>query len=114
MISDYAALNQLPGDYKSQIELSINAGMDMVMVPDKYREFFDTLIDLVGAAIQMANTFLDVSINTTSIEVKERCLAKAEKTHRRMTELVQSSAPERVDLIAALDELQWRHKRLKL
>src|SRR6185503_17179495 len=48
VISDYAALNQLPGDYKSQIELSINAGMDMVMVPDKYREFFDTLIDLVN------------------------------------------------------------------
>jgi len=74
----------------------------------------DTLMDLIGAAIQMANTFLDVSINTTSIEVKERCLAKAEKTHRKMTKLVQSSAPERVDLIAALDELQWRHKRLKL
>ena len=48
VISDYAALNQLPGDYKSQIELSINAGMDMVMVPDKYREFFDTLKDLVN------------------------------------------------------------------
>jgi beta-glucosidase len=48
LISDYAALNQLPGDYKSQVEQSINAGMDMVMVPDKYQEFFNTLKTLVN------------------------------------------------------------------
>jgi beta-glucosidase len=47
LISDYNALDQLPGDAKSQIELSINAGMDMVMVPTKYREFFDNLHALV-------------------------------------------------------------------
>jgi beta-glucosidase len=43
LISDYAALDELPGDYKSQIEQSINAGMDMVMVPNRYQEFFETL-----------------------------------------------------------------------
>jgi beta-glucosidase len=48
LISDYAALNELPGDYKSQIEQSINAGMDMVMVPDRYGEFFETLKTLVN------------------------------------------------------------------
>lgn len=47
LISDYAALDQLPGDYKSQIEQSINAGMDMVMVPHRYQEFFDSLRALV-------------------------------------------------------------------
>ena len=47
LISDYNALEQLPGDGKSQIELSINAGMDMVMVPQRYREFFGNLRDLV-------------------------------------------------------------------
>ncbi|HYK87997.1 MAG TPA: glycoside hydrolase family 3 N-terminal domain-containing protein [Acidobacteriota bacterium] len=47
LISDYAALNQLPGDYKAQIEQSINAGMDMVMVPDKFVEFINTLKTLV-------------------------------------------------------------------
>ena len=46
LISDYAALNQLSGDYKTQIETSINAGMDMVMVPDKYVEFYTDLLDL--------------------------------------------------------------------
>ena len=43
LISDYAALNQLPGDYKQQIATSVNAGMDMVMVPEHYQEFFEKL-----------------------------------------------------------------------
>lgn len=47
LISDYNALEELPGDSRSQIEQSINAGMDMVMVPQRYREFFDTLRALV-------------------------------------------------------------------
>lgn len=48
LISDYAALNELPGDYKSQVQQSINAGMDMVMVPDRYADFFETLKALVN------------------------------------------------------------------
>ena len=47
LISDYDAIDELPGDYRSDVEQSINAGMDMVMVPQKYREFFDTLLGLV-------------------------------------------------------------------
>lgn len=47
LISDYNALEELPGDSKSQIEQSINAGMDMVMVPQRYREFFNNLRELV-------------------------------------------------------------------
>ncbi|HWX25777.1 MAG TPA: glycoside hydrolase family 3 C-terminal domain-containing protein, partial [Vicinamibacteria bacterium] len=47
LISDYNALDALPGDYRSQIRQSINAGMDMVMVPGRYREFFTTLKSLV-------------------------------------------------------------------
>jgi beta-glucosidase len=43
LISDYAAINQLPGNYKQQIQTSINAGMDMVMIPDKYVEFITLL-----------------------------------------------------------------------
>ncbi len=48
LISDYAAVNQLPGDYKQQIAQSINAGMDMVMVPEHYVEFFNNLKSLVA------------------------------------------------------------------
>jgi beta-glucosidase len=47
LISDYNALDQLPGTRKQQIALSINAGMDMVMVPERYIEYFNTLSELV-------------------------------------------------------------------
>ncbi|HEV2862190.1 MAG TPA: glycoside hydrolase family 3 N-terminal domain-containing protein [Pyrinomonadaceae bacterium] len=43
LISDYNAIDQITKDYKEAIAVSINAGMDMVMVPHRYREFFDLL-----------------------------------------------------------------------
>jgi beta-glucosidase len=49
LISDYAAIDQLPGDYRSDVKQSIAAGMDMVMVPQKYQEFIATLKSLVEA-----------------------------------------------------------------
>ncbi len=47
-VSDWGALDLLPGDYKKEIETSVNAGMDMIMVPDKYEKFTRTLKELVG------------------------------------------------------------------
>jgi beta-glucosidase len=49
LISDYNAIDDLPGDWTSDVKQSINAGMDMVMVPSKYREFFTTLKTLAEA-----------------------------------------------------------------
>lgn len=46
LISDYAAINQIPNaDYKQQVAIAVNAGMDMVMVPDKYIEFIQAVIE---------------------------------------------------------------------
>jgi len=47
LISDYNALDQITPDFKQAIAISINAGMDMVMVPKKYREFHQLLVALV-------------------------------------------------------------------
>ncbi len=47
IISDWAAIDQIPGDYTSDVEISINAGIDMVMVPNNYIGFFNTLKSLV-------------------------------------------------------------------
>ena len=47
LISDYNAIEDLPGDYAAQIKQAMNAGMDMVMAPSRYREFFATLKRLV-------------------------------------------------------------------
>ena len=34
LVSDWAAIDQLPGDYATQIATSINAGLDMIMIPN--------------------------------------------------------------------------------
>jgi beta-glucosidase len=47
LISDYNAVDQITKDYKTAIGISINAGMDMVMVPDHYRQFIQNLKELV-------------------------------------------------------------------
>jgi beta-glucosidase len=47
LVSDYRAVDQLDRDYERAIEKSINAGMDMVMVPDRYQEFIAALSRLV-------------------------------------------------------------------
>jgi len=48
LISDYNAIDQITKDYKAAIAISINAGMDMVMVPERYREFITGLKELVN------------------------------------------------------------------
>jgi beta-glucosidase len=47
LVSDWAAIDQLPGDYAAQVEASINAGIDMAMVPYGYYNFIPTLRSLV-------------------------------------------------------------------
>jgi beta-glucosidase len=46
LISDYNAIDALPGDYRAQIKASANAGMDMFMVPIRWKELYGHLKDL--------------------------------------------------------------------
>jgi beta-glucosidase len=54
LVSDWAAIDQLGKDYKSDVEKSINAGLDMVMIPNgpgkknNFIEFINDLKDLVN------------------------------------------------------------------
>ncbi|NUP83983.1 MAG: glycosyl hydrolase [Nonomuraea sp.] len=43
VISDWQAIDQIPGDYASDVRTSINAGLDMIMVPNAYATFYSTL-----------------------------------------------------------------------
>jgi len=54
LVSDWAAIDQLSGDYKAAIEKSVNAGMDMAMIPNgpgqknNYIDFITMLKQLVA------------------------------------------------------------------
>ncbi|MEV4394325.1 glycoside hydrolase family 3 N-terminal domain-containing protein [Nonomuraea sp. NPDC049607] len=43
VVSDWQAIDQLPGDYASDVRTSVNAGLDMIMVPYAYPAFFAAL-----------------------------------------------------------------------
>jgi len=76
IISDWAGIDEIPGDYKSDIIQSINAGVDMVMVPgdtskggSTYREFISKLIQAVNeGSIEMSR--IDDAV-TRILNVKE-------------------------------------------
>jgi beta-glucosidase len=54
LVSDWAAIDQISPDYKSDVETSINAGLDMIMIPygpghaNNYVEFIQDLKELVN------------------------------------------------------------------
>ncbi len=54
LVSDWAAIDQISPDYKNDVEQSINAGLDMVMIPygpdktNNYVEFIEDLKELVA------------------------------------------------------------------
>ena len=47
VISDWKGVDQIDEDYRTAIRRAINAGIDMVMVPDRYEVFMGHLINLV-------------------------------------------------------------------
>ena len=54
LVSDWAAIDQLSPDYKADVETSINAGLDMIMIPNgpgttnNYIEFINDLKELAA------------------------------------------------------------------
>ncbi|WP_405589478.1 glycoside hydrolase family 3 protein [Streptomyces sp. NBC_01092] len=49
VISDWNGIDQIPGDYASDIRTSVNAGLDMIMAPYAFRDFHTTLVKEVQA-----------------------------------------------------------------
>jgi beta-glucosidase len=68
LISDYNAIDVLDPDYKRAIAISVNAGMDMVMIAGKHREFVRDLKELVAEG-QVPLTRIDDAV-TRILRVK--------------------------------------------
>jgi len=47
VLSDWDGINAIPGDYAADIQASVNAGIDMFMVPYSWKEFIAILTDHV-------------------------------------------------------------------
>jgi beta-glucosidase len=62
VISDWNAVDQLPGDYPSRVRTAVNAGVDMMMVPYGYQDFASTLIGQVNAG-QVSRKRIDDAVS---------------------------------------------------
>ncbi len=49
VVSDWDAIDQLSDDYGEAVALAVNAGIDLFMVPEKWRRFLDVLKEQVEA-----------------------------------------------------------------
>ncbi|MGH7950768.1 MAG: glycoside hydrolase family 3 protein [Limisphaerales bacterium] len=67
LVSDWAAIDQLSPDYKKDVENSINAGLDMIMIPygpghkNNYVEFINDLKSLVAEG-KVSQTRIDDAV----------------------------------------------------
>ena len=48
LVSDWMAVNQITEDFYQAVVISINAGLDMVMVPFDYKQFIETMLQAVA------------------------------------------------------------------
>lgn len=62
VVSDWAGLEELPGDYEEQVAAGINAGIDMVMIPEDYKGFIETTLALVRSGA-ISETRIDEAVS---------------------------------------------------
>jgi beta-glucosidase len=91
VISDWEGIHQIPGDWPTQVRTGVNAGIDMMMEPNKYKEFIATLTDEVNAGrVSMAR--IDDAVRRILTEKFELGLFEHPFTDRRNIGQVGSAA----------------------
>ena len=90
VVSDWNGIDQLPGDYRSDVKQSISAGIDMVMAPDTYADFFSTLKQLVNDG-EVPMTRIDDAVSRILRVKFEMGLFERPFTQRSLTDNIGSS-----------------------
>jgi beta-glucosidase len=91
IISDYAAVDQVNPDYKKAVEQSINAGMDMVMIPFEYKKFFNVMKELVSEGKIPQSRIDDAVRRILRIKFRMNLFEKPYLTDRTLTAQVGSA-----------------------
>jgi beta-glucosidase len=91
VVSDWAGINQLSTDYALAVRTSINAGIDMIMVPDNYKTFISTLRAEVNAG-RVTTQRIDDAVSRILTKKFELGLFERPTTDRAYTSTVGSAA----------------------
>lgn len=116
VVSDWEGIHQIPGDYPTQVRTAVNAGIDMMMEPNSWREFITTLIAEVEAGrVPMAR--IDDAVSRILTAKFELGLFEKPMTDRRNLDEVGSKAHHALARKAAAESqvlLKNRHGALPL
>ncbi len=91
IVSDWAGIDQLPGSFREDVKQSINAGIDMVMIPDRYQLFASTLSELNGTG-EVSTSRIDDAVKRILRKKFELGLFERPYTNRALLPLVGSNA----------------------
>src|SRR3954463_6386295 len=91
VISDWEGIHQIPGDWPTQVRTGVNAGIDMMMEPNSYKDYIATLTDEVKAGrVSMAR--IDDAVRRILTKKFELGLFEHPYTDRRNIDQVGSAA----------------------
>lgn len=91
LISDWAAIQQIPGDYATQVRTSVNAGVDMFMEPYSAPQFVETLLAEVRAG-RVKESRVDDAVSRILTAKFELGLFENPYTDRRYADTIGSPA----------------------
>jgi beta-glucosidase len=100
VISDWEGIHQIPGDWATKVRTGINAGIDMSMEPNRYRDFIATLLDEVRAG-RVSEERIDDAVSRILTKKFELGLFERPFTDRRNIDEIGSRAHHRVAREAA-------------
>ena len=104
-VTDWRAIELLPGDtYAAKVERALNAGIDMVMVPDRFKEFIATTRDLVNAG-KISRSRIDDAVRRILKQKARFGLWQHPFADRRLTAEIGSEAHRQVARQAVRESL---------
>ncbi|MBN1408474.1 MAG: glycoside hydrolase family 3 C-terminal domain-containing protein [Calditrichaceae bacterium] len=104
VVSDWNAIDQLNGDFRSKVKQAIHAGIDMAMVPDTYVDFIANLTDLVDKS-EIPESRIDDAV-ARILRVKfEMGLFERPFTNRSLTDSIGAAAHRSVSRQAVRESM---------
>ena len=116
VISDWKGIHQIPGDWATQVSTGVNAGIDMMMEPDEYKDFITTLLAEVRAG-NVPMSRIDDAVSRILTKKFQLGLFEHPFTDRRNIDEIGSRAHHRVAREAAAKSsvlLKNKHETLPL
>lgn len=97
LVSDWAAIDQISKDYKKDVEISVNAGLDMAMVPygpgasNNYVEFINDLKELVNEGKVSQSRIDDAVLRILRVKCQMGLFEKGDAVDPKLTAAIGSA-----------------------